>query len=628
MEQLKHECGVAMVRLRKPLSYYQEKYGTWRYGLNKMYLLMEKQHNRGQDGAGLVCIKLTAPPGEEYMYRERALGNTAIASVFSAIENQILSYNPNERRDANFAQTHVPYAAECYMGHLRYATFGKQEIQYVHPMMRRSNWRAKSMALCGNFNLTSVDRIFDAISSVGQHPRNASDTHIILEQLGHRLDREVEHKFRESKARGLTGMDITHDIEAKIDIAAPLKDCAPLWDGGYVMCGVTGSGEMFALRDPWGIRPAFYYVDEEIVVVASERAVIQTVMNVTYDKVTELQRGEAITIDRTASRIQIVKVLEQKDDQSCSFERIYFSRGSDKDIYLERKQLGEQLVPEILKNINYDLENSVFSFIPNTAEVAYFGMLEGLDKFLNQKKVDSLLGRNNLTAEELHKTLDVHIRSEKVVVKDIKLRTFISEGNSRKDLAQHVYDITYGSVRRGIDNLVVIDDSIVRGTTLRESIISILDRLGPKKIVIVSSAPQIRYPDHYGIDMSKMREFVVFLAAIELLLERGEAHIIHDTYNNIITDLNRGTLHKRNYVKDIYKPFSVQELNDKIVEILKPAGVNTDISLVFQSIEGLHHAIPKNKGYWYFTGNYPTPGGTKLTNLAYKDFYEKDFRKY
>ncbi|MDN4753120.1 amidophosphoribosyltransferase [Porphyromonadaceae bacterium W3.11] len=628
MEQLKHECGVAMVRLRKPLSYYQEKYGTWRYGLNKMYLLMEKQHNRGQDGAGLACIKLTAPPGEEYMYRQRALGNTAITTVFSEVEKLIQSYNPDECRDSNFSQAHVPFAAECYMGHLRYATFGKQEMQYVHPMMRRSNWRAKSMALCGNFNLTSVDQIFDSISSVGQHPRNTSDTHIILEQLGHRLDREIEHKFRESKAKGLTGMDITHDIESRIDISQPLKDCAPLWDGGYVMCGMNGSGEMFVLRDPWGIRPAFYYIDEEIIVVASERAVIQTVMNVTYDNVTELQRGEALTIDRTSTKIEKHQILEPKEDKACSFERIYFSRGSDIDIYKERKHLGEQLVPEILENINYDIENTVFSFIPNTAEVAYFGMLEGLNKYLNQRKVDALTGKKDLSEDELHKILDTHIRSEKVVIKDIKLRTFISEGNSRKDLAQHVYDITYGSVRRGIDNLVVIDDSIVRGTTLRESILSILDRLGPKKIVVVSSAPQIRYPDHYGIDMNKMREFVVFVAAIELLLERGEAHIIHETYNNIIKNLNTGVLREHNFVKDIYKPFSVHELNEKIIEILKPKGLKTEISLVYQSIEGLHKAIPNHKGDWYFTGDFPTPGGTELTNIAYKNFYEQDFRKY
>lgn len=589
---------------------------------------MEKQHNRGQDGAGLACIKLTAPPGEEYMYRERAMGNTAITSIFSAIEKQIQLYRPDEQRDSNFAQAHVPFAAECYMGHLRYATFGKQEIQYVHPMMRRSNWRAKSMALCGNFNLTSVDHIFDSIASVGQHPRNTSDTHIILEQLGHRVDREVEHKFRESKAKGLTGMDITRDIESRIDLAQPLKECAPLWDGGYVMCGMSGSGEMFVLRDPWGIRPAYYYIDEEIIVVASERAVIQTVMNVSSDKVTELQRGEALTIDRTSTKIRTQQIIEPKEDKACSFERIYFSRGSDQDIYIERKQLGEQLVPEILRNIDYDLDNSVFSFIPNTAEVAYFGMLEGLNKYLNQKKVEALVGKSNLTEDELKKILDTHVRSEKVVVKDIKLRTFISEGNSRKDLAQHVYDITYGSVRKGIDNLVVIDDSIVRGTTLRESIIGILDRLGPKKIVVVSSAPQIRYPDHYGIDMSKMKEFVVFVAAIELLLERGQAHIIHETYNNIIKNIHAPILRERNFVKDIYAPFSVQEINEKIVEILKPKGLETEVSIVFQSIEGLHNAIPNHHGDWYFTGDYPTPGGTELTNVAYKNFYEQDFRKY
>lgn len=628
MEKLKHECGVAMVRLRKPLAYYHEKYGTWRYGLNKMYLLMEKQHNRGQDGAGLSCVKLTAPPGEEYMYRERAMGNTAISKVFAEVEKQIQRNQPGGVSDSNYAQTHVPYAAECYMGHLRYATHGKQEIQYVHPMLRRSNWRAKSLALCGNFNLTSVDQIFEEISSVGQHPRNASDTHIILEQLGHRLDREVEHKFRESKANGLTGMDITLDIESRIDITQPLKECAPLWDGGYVMCGLTGSGEMFMLRDPWGIRPAFYYYDDEIVVAASERAVIQTVLNVRSDQVYELGRGQAMTVDKTGTEIKVTQVIEQQDNKACSFERIYFSRGSDRDIYKERKRLGELLVPEILEAIDHDIDHSVFSFIPNTAEVAYFGMLEGMEKYLNKHKAEILMSGKELSKDEIEKLLNCRVRSEKVVVKDIKLRTFISEGASRKDLAQHVYDITYGTVERGVDNLVVIDDSIVRGTTLRESIISILDRLDPKKIVVVSSSPQIRYPDHYGIDMSRMSEFVAFLAAIDLLLERGMAHVIHDTYNSIIKNIYSPILRERNFVKDIYMPFTVQEINHKIVERLKPAHLKADVELVFQSIEGLHQAIPNHLGDWYFTGDYPTPGGVERTNLAYKHFYEQDFRKY
>ena len=627
MEELKHECGVAMVRLRKPLAYYHDKYGTWRYGLNKMYLLMEKQHNRGQDGAGISCVKLTAPTGEEYMYRERALGNTAITDIFATVENQINAFDKEELSDPNFAQTHIPFAAECYMGHLRYSTHGKQEIQYVHPMLRRNNWRAKSLALCGNFTLTSVDKIFDSITSVGQHPRSNSDTHIILEQLGHRLDREIEHKYRESKDKGLKGMDITHDIESRIDITAPLKDCAPMWDGGYTMCGMTGSGEMFMLRDPWGIRPAFYYYDDEIVVCASERAVIQTVLNVSADMVHELERGDALTIDKMGSKIEVTNILPKRENKACSFERIYFSRGSDKDIYIERKKLGEQITPEVLKAIDYDIDHSVFSFIPNTAEVSYFGLIEGIERYYNRQKADQILSHPDMSKEEVYQLLEKRVRSEKVVIKDIKLRTFISEGASRSDLAQHVYDITYGTVEKEIDNLVVIDDSIVRGTTLKESIISILDRLNPKKIVVVSSAPQIRYPDHYGIDMSRMREFVAFLAAIDLLLERGMAYVIHDTYRAIMDNLRTPLIKEKNFVKNIYKPFSVQEINQKIVERLRPKNIKAEVELVYQSLEGLHNAIPNHPGDWYFTGEYPTPGGMELTNKAYKAYYEEDFRK-
>ncbi|WP_298629583.1 amidophosphoribosyltransferase [uncultured Porphyromonas sp.] len=627
MEELKHECGIAMVRLRKPLTYYQEKYGTWRYGLNKMYLLMEKQHNRGQDGAGIACVKLTAPTGEEYMYRDRALGNTAITEIFASVERQIQSFSKEKQVDPNFAQAHIPYAAECYMGHLRYATQGKQELQYVHPMLRRSNWRAKSLSLCGNFTLTSVDRIFDSIASVGQHPRSNSDTHILLEQLGHRLDREVEHKFRESKAKGLTGMDITHDIESRIDTTIPLKECAPLWDGGYTMCGLTGSGEMFMLRDPWGIRPAFYYFDDEIVVCASERAVIQTVLNVSADSVHELERGNALTINKTGSQIKVSNILSPNENKACSFERIYFSRGSDRDIYKERKKLGEQLIPDVLKAIDNDIDHSVFSFIPNTAETCYFGMIEGMERHFNHWKAEKILDNPQMSKDEIYALLDKRVRSEKVVIKDIKLRTFISEGASRTDLAQHVYDITYGTVEKGVDNLVVIDDSVVRGTTLKESIIRILDRLHPKKIVVVSSAPQIRYPDHYGIDMSRMREFVAFLAAIDLLLERGMAYIIHDTYRAIIESIHSPLIEERNFVKDIYAPFTVEEINKKIVERLRPSDISAEVELVFQSLEGLQKEIPNHTGDWYFSGDYPTPGGVKLTNMAYKAFYEEDFRK-
>lgn len=627
MEPLKHECGIAMVRLRKPLEYYHKRYGTWMYGINKMYLLMEKQHNRGQEGAGIACVKLVASPGEEYMHRERALGNTAITKIFNSIHSTFNSTSPEQLSDPVFAAEHVPFAGECYLGHLRYSTTGKKGLEFVHPMMRRSNWRAKSLAVCGNFNLTSVDAIFDKIVSVGQHPRNMSDTHILLEQIGHRLDREVEHRFRESKAKGLTGMDITNDIEARINLTTPLKECSPDWDGGYAMCGLTGSGEMYVMRDPWGIRPAFYYIDEEIVVVASERPVIQTVLNVTYDRVQELHPGQAITIDRTGEKIELTQILEPKENKACSFERIYFSRGSDIDIYKERKQLGKNLVPQILKSIGGDLEHAVFSFIPNTAEVAYFGMIEGLNEYLNKIKAERIISGADLSKEEIETILQSRIRAEKVAIKDIKLRTFIAEGTSRNDLAGHVYDVTYGSLKRGEDALVVIDDSIVRGTTLKESIISILDRLGPRKIVIVSSSPQVRYPDYYGIDMSKMKEFVAFRAAVALLIERGKQVVIHDTYARIYKAMEEGNSRSENFVKAIYEPFTLDEINAKIVELLKPDFVKSEVELVYQTMEGLHDAIPNHPGDWYFSGDYPTPGGTHLVNKAYMDYYENDFKK-
>lgn len=628
MEPLKHECGIAMVRLRKPLSYYHERYGTWMYGINKMYLLMEKQHNRGQEGAGIACVKLFASPGEEYMYRERAQGATAITEIFDSIHTALAHFSPDQLADATFATEHLPFAGECYLGHLRYSTTGRKGLEFVHPMMRRSNWRAKSLVTCGNFNLTSVEKIFEKITSVGQHPRNTSDTHILLEQVGHRLDREIEHRFRESKAKGLTGMDITNDIEARIDLTIPLKECAPDWDGGYAMCGLTGSGEMYVMRDPWGIRPAFYYVDDEIIVVASERPVIQTVMNLKHDQVNELRPGEALTIDRTATKVRLSQILDAKENRACSFERIYFSRGSDVDIYKERKALGAGVVPAVLKSIDHDLEHSVFSFIPNTAEVAYFGMVEELEQQLNRDKVDRInSAAGTLSTEEITQILSQRIRSEKVAIKDIKLRTFIAEGGRRNDLAQHVYDITYGTITPGVDNLVVIDDSIVRGTTLQESIISILDRLGPRKIVIVSSSPQVRYPDYYGIDMSRMKEFVAFRAAIALLIEKGMQVVIHETYARICQAIAQGTSNQTNFVKAIYAPFSVEEINQKIVELLKPSFVKAEVKLVYQSLEGLHAALPNHPGDWYFSGDYPTPGGTYLVNKAYMDYYESDYQK-
>lgn len=622
METLKHECGIALIRLRKPLSYYHEKYGTWRYGLNKMYLLMEKQHNRGQEGAGMACVKLNTPPGEEYFFRHRAQGSSAITEVFEDVRKDIDSTPEELFESIDSISKHVPFAGECYMGHLRYSTTGKRGMAFVHPMMRRSNWRAKSLLLCGNFNLTSTDKIFESITSVGQHPRNMSDTHIVIEQMGHALDREIERVYRIAKGMGLEGMDITDHIESHINLCNPLSKCSPLWEGGYAMCGMTGSGESFVMRDPAGIRPAFYYVDDEIVVVASERAVIQTVMNLTFDKVKELPRGSAITIDKSGEQVNIFEILPQAPNAACSFERIYFSRGSDRDIYKERKALGANLVPQVMKSIDYDLDHAVFSFIPNTAEVAYFGLVEGLNKVLNEQKLKAIQELSNPTSEELSTILNKRIRAEKVAVKDIKLRTFITQGESRKELAAHVYDITYGSLNRNEDKLVVIDDSIVRGTTLKESIITILHRLGPTKIVIVSSAPQVRYPDCYGIDMSRLEEFVAFRAAVALLEERSQTAVLDEIYSDIIKAEAENRLTEQNFVKRLYAPFSVDELNTKMLELLMPEGIDIPVELVFQSMEGLHEAVPNHPGDWYFSGNYPTKGGNVLVNRAYINFYK------
>ena len=624
MEPLKHECGVAMIRLRKPLSYYQEKYGTWMYGLNKLYLLMEKQHNRGQEGAGLAVVKLDTQPGEEYLFRERAEGTGAIQEIFDTVHSALGAVPREQLADPIYAEEHLPYAGNCMMGHLRYSTTGKSGLTFVHPMIRRNNWRAKCLTICGNFNLTNVSQIFDAITSVGQHPRHVSDMHILLEQIGHRLDREIERLFVQSRTFGLEGMDITHYIEERINLANVLRQCAPLWDGGFVMCGQTGSGESYAMRDPWGIRPAFYYVDEEIVVLASERPVIQTVMNIASEQVQELLPGQALLVNRQAE-VRLEQIVAPRQQQACSFERIYFSRGSDKDIYQERKALGRLLTPAILRALGGDLEHAVFSFIPNTAEVAYYGMLEGLNAHLNEEKLRLLQSGRQLNTEELRQILALSIRSEKVAIKDIKLRTFISEGKSRNELAAHVYDITYGTVERGVDNLVVIDDSIVRGTTLRQSIISILDRLGPKKIVIVSSCPQVRYPDYYGIDMSKMKEFIAFRAAIALIKERGMEALIEQQYQRALELRQRPeTEEVENVVKAIYTPFSPEEISAKMVELLRPEDTHAEVKLVFQSLEGLHEAIPHHHGDWYFSGDYPTPGGSHLVNKAFIDYVEQD----
>lgn len=629
MEPLKHECGIALVRLLKPLSYYQEKYGTWMYGLNKLYLLMEKQHNRGQEGAGFAAVKQHAAPGEEYLYRQRAEGSNAIAEIFSDTHRLFADYTPEQLSDAVFAQEHIPFAGECYMGHLRYSTTGKSGLSFVHPMIRRSNWRARTLAICGNFNLTNVDAIFDAITSKGQHPRVISDMHILLEQIGHRLDREVERVYTMGRLEhNLRGMDITHYIEEKMDLAQVLRKAAPLWDGGFVMCGLTGSGEMYAVRDAHGIRPAFYYADDEIAVIASERPVIQTVMNVTHEAVQELMPGQSLLINQRGE-IRMEQILAPDNLKACSFERIYFSRGSDVDIYKERKKLGYLLAPKILQAIDNDLDHSVFSFVPNTAEVAYYGMVEGLNDHLNREKLEAIKEKNGTcTPEELSAIINRKVRVEKVAIKDIKLRTFIAEGNSRNDLAAHVYDVTYGSIEYGKDNLVIIDDSIVRGTTIKQSILKILDRIGPKLIVIVSSSPQIRYPDCYGIDMSRMKEFIAFRAAIALHEERGTNYIIEQQYREALglRKVSRNNF-VPNVVKAIYKPFSSEEISEKIVELVKPQHLKAEVKIVFQSIEGLHDAIPNHPGDWYFTGNFPTPGGAHLVNEAFINYVENDWHK-
>ena len=572
-----------MIRLLKPLDYYEKKYGTWAYGFNKLYLMMEKQHNRGQEGAGYGTVRLDTEAGTEYMFREKAEGKDAITKIFSCVKKEM--------------------AGQLYMGHLRYSTTGKSGLMYVHPFLRRNNWKAKNLCLCGNFNMTNVDELFKKVTAMGQCPRIFSDTYIMLEWLGHRLDREVERLFVEAKAVGLQGRDITRYIDDNVNMANVLRTAMADYDGGYVICGLTGSGEMFSMRDPWGIRPAFYYKNDEVVALASERPVLQTTFDLNADDIQELRPGEALIV-RKNGETRMERILAQRGDAACSFERIYFSRGNDRDIYQERKRLGEQLVPAILQTIDGDVDNTVFSFIPNTAEVAYYGMTDG---FRQQ---------------------GYQVRTEKVVWKDIKLRTFIADNSERNDLAAHVYDISYGSLRPYEDNLVIIDDSIVRGTTLRESIFKILDRLHPKKIVMVSSSPQVRYPDYYGIDMAHLEEFCAFRACIALLKERGMHRVIDETYQACKRYLASNTPRERLApVRMLYAPFTVSELNSKMVEMLRPEGMTTPIELVFQSIEGLHEACPRYKGDWYFTGDYPTPGGTKLCCQAFISYIENVYNK-
>ena len=582
MEQLKHECGVAMIRLLKPLDYFEKKYGTWAYGFNKLYLMMEKQHNRGQEGAGIASVSLNKEPGTEYMFREKAEGKDAITEIFSRVTQEM--------------------AGELYMGHLRYSTTGKSGLTFVHPFLRRNNWRAKNLCLCGNFNMTNIDEVFQFLTAQGQSPRIYGDSYITLELMGHRLDREVERLYQEAREKGLEGTDITNYIDDHVEMANVLKTTMIHYDGGYVMCGLTGSGEMFAVRDPWGIRPAFFYRDEELIALASERPVLQTTFDVDREKVFELKPGEALIVHKNGD-FKLEQIMPAQQLSACSFERIYFSRGSDCDIYQERKRLGEQLTPAIMKAIDGDVDHTVFSYIPNTAEVAYYGMTDGFRK------------------------LHGDVRTEKVVWKDIKLRTFISANTERNDLAAHVYDISYGSLRPYEDNLVIIDDSIVRGTTLKERIFKILDRLHPKKIVMVSSSPQIRYPDYYGIDMARLEEFCAFRATMALIEERGMWQLVNDTYLACKRELQKPKEEMQNCVRAVYAPFTVEEINNKIVEMLRPADMQAPIELVFQSIEGLHEACPNHPGDWYFTGHYPTPGGTKLVNQAFINYVEKVAKK-
>ena len=593
-------CGIAMVRLLKPLDFYQEKYGTWQYGLQKMYLLMEKQHNRGQEGAGLATLKLDMPPGEEYIWRERVEGKNAIQEIFATINAKMASLPDEVYKSVQKSKTQLPFAGELYLGHLRYSTTGKSGLSYVHPFLRRHNWKNRTMLLAGNFNLTNVDELFENLTLKGQHPRDKGDTFLMLESLGFQLDQEVQKSYNKIRQNYSDDLIITQKIEENLDISSFIRKSEKLWDGGYAICGMLGHGDSFIFRDPKGIRPAFYYIDDEIVVAASERPVIQTAMNVKEEDIHELNPGEAMIVKKNGT-IKFETIRQASSELAkCSFERIYFSRGSDIDIYNERKKLGESLTQPILKAIDNDMENTVFSFIPNTAEVAFFGMKDGIKNATNKP-----------------------IRVEKVLIKDIKLRTFISNNHERNDLATHVYDVTYGSIRRGkVDNLVAIDDSIVRGTTLKQSILKILNRLEPKKIIIVSSSPQVRYPDYYGIDMARMNEFCAFRAAIDLLKESGKQYIIDEVYRKSKAQESLPKEKVINYVTEIYNPFTPDEISIKIAEMLTPSDIDCPVELVYQTIEGLHKACPNHTGDWYFSGNYPTPGGNRLVNKAFINYYE------
>ncbi|MGX5690323.1 class II glutamine amidotransferase [Arcticibacter tournemirensis] len=629
-ESIKHECGIALIRLLKPLSFYQQKYGTALYGLNKLYLLMEKQHNRGQDGAGIATIKLDVSPGNRYISRYRAMGSTAVSEIFEYVQRKFadVQHFP-EFEDTKWLKENVSFTGEVLMGHLRYGTHGKNSIENCHPFLRQNNWMSRNLVIAGNFNMTNVDELLEQLFELGQHPKEKADTVTVLEKIGHFLDAENQNLFDNFKAEGFSNAEISHLIADKIDVAKILRRSAKTWDGGYTIEGIFGHGDAFVMRDPSGIRPAYYYYDDEIAVVTSERPAIQTAFNVPFSAVKEIKPGHALIIKKNGE-ISEEQFREPEEQKSCSFERIYFSRGSDAAIYRERKHLGRLLCPQILESVNHDLKNTVFSFIPNTAEVAFYGMVEGLHKYIKRLQKETLLNRaDKISDAELEEMLSMAPRVEKIAIKDAKLRTFITQDADRQDMVSHIYDTTYGVVNAGQDNLVVIDDSIVRGTTLRQSILKILDRLNPKKIVIVSSAPQIRYPDCYGIDMSRMGEFVAFEAAISLLKETNREHIIWETYEKCQASLSMNKEEIDNYIKAIYAPFTDEEIADKIAQIISPKDIRAEVKVVYQTLDNLHLACPAHLGDWYFSGNYPTPGGNKVVNRAFMNWVEgKNQRAY
>lgn len=630
-DAIKHECGIAMLRLLKPLEYYKEKYGSAFYGVQKMYLLMEKQHNRGQDGAGFASIKLDVKPGQRYISRVRSNHSQPILDVFAQINariNEELAANPAYADNVALQKENIPYIGEVFLGHVRYGTFGKNSIESVHPFLRQNNWMHRNLIVAGNFNLTNVQELFNSLVELGQHPKELADTVTVMEKIGHFLDDEVADLYQECKQEGYTKQEASPVISDRLNVARILKRASKQWDGGYAMAGMFGHGDAFVFRDPAGIRPAYYYQDDEIAVVASERPVIQTVFNVAFDDVKELTPGSAIIIKKSGN-VSVEEIIPPTVNKACSFERIYFSRGSDAEIYEERKELGRLVLPDVLKAIDSDTDNTVFSYIPNTAETSFFGMVEAANDFLNQRKNNEILEKRNvLTEETLKELLSVKIRTEKIAIKDAKLRTFITEDSSRDDLVAHVYDVTYGVIKPQ-DNLVIIDDSIVRGTTLKMSIIKMMDRLNPKRIVVVSGAPQIRYPDCYGIDMAKLEGLVAFRAAHELLKERGMEHIIHNVYNKCKAQEGLPDKEVVNHVTEFYAPFTDQEISDKIAQMLTTSDIKAEVKIIFQTVENLHKACPKNLGDWYFTGDYPTPGGNRVVNRAFINFYEgNDARAY